>query len=120
MKKFFEKHGFSRATFSQTNGVVKHKMFHKTEKIDIVFTYCAKTDRLKFNFTSKGNYGELVSEKYTELKDFEKNFESFGKYVSALRSVNLEPELRPEFVEKVEKIMEKKPIKVDNLRKRYE
>ncbi len=46
--------------------------------------------------------------------------EAIEKVVEEYALNLLEPELRPEFVEKINKIREKEPIKVDNLRKRYE
>lgn len=55
--------------------------------------------KAKYGFNDKGEAIKFVVEKYIETEE--------------------EPELKPEFIEKIKKIKKQKSIKVDNFSKRY-
>ena len=55
--------------------------------------------KAKYGFKDKGEAVEFVVEKYIEAEE--------------------EPELRPEFIEKIREIEKQKSIKVENFSKRY-
>ncbi|MBA2861619.1 DUF2683 family protein [Methanococcus maripaludis] len=129
---FLKKMGFSeRTSYRPLIQVLDSK--RRFGKNNIFIKYTIGLDGQAVYFFYKIHRDIYIKSEYYENplneSEFTKNLENWKiesvkrikeKVVEEYTLNSLEPELRPEFVEKVNKIMEKEPIKVDNLRKRYE